>query len=514
MTVAQLTAKVAVIGVDKAKGQLHSLGQGIKNVASSAAVAGTALAGVAIAAGVMGLAVKTAIDYDSQVRGLAGYSKNAEELRAQLARLKEIAKLPGLGMSEVRSGVLNLEAAGFSANQAEESLKAFGNALALVGRGKADLDGVVRALGQIASKGVVSAEEINQIAERVPQIRKALKGAFGTAVTEDIQKMGISGKKAVMMIVDEMAKLPKMTSGALVSFENFTDAIQEALLPLGRGLLDIFEGVTAGGGGLMQYFSNIVKSIGETFSALAESGILTDFVKELFGDIGGEGDIGDGFMMFVANVMAFLTEFPKVVRDTIKQVTYHSQMGILRLVATLSNIAASIPFMANTDFALAADGYGMAADAREAMGMGDMENGDMDAAAKSYYARMKAAKAAHDALPKGMVYGNGATGGEEDSTAKTKVESILGKIADNTKDTADQLTLRRQTLGGGGLGSLGVTSAEMAGGGTVPTDLKFGDFMGGGGGLIPAGTDLERAIRRMMRDESRKAGGQGSMKRF
>jgi hypothetical protein len=43
----------------------------------------------------------------------------------------------------------------------------------------------------------------------------------------------------------------------------------------------------------------------------------------------------------------------------------------------------------------------------------------------------------------------------------------------------------------------------------------MGDFFGGGNnGLIPAGTELERSVRRIMRDEARKNGTPGIMKRF
>jgi tape measure domain-containing protein len=508
MTVAELTAKVAIIGVDKAKGQLKQLSDGLKSVASSAAVTGTAMAGLAIGAGAVGVAIKTAIDYDSQVRGLAGYSRNAQELEAQLARLKEIAKLPGLGLNEVRQGVLNMEAAGFSAQEAEANLMAFGNALGLVGKGKAELNGVTTALTQIASKGQLSAEEVNQLAERVPQVRMAIKKAFGTSSAEEITKMGYSGKQAVMMITAEMAKLPKMSQSALTSWENLTDGLQAALLPVGRGILDLFSAAEAGGGGLLEYITNVAKSIGEVFSAMATSGVFTDFVKELFGDIGEGGDVGEGFARFAANIMAFLVEFPKVVRDTIKQVVFHAQLGIMRLVATLANIASKIPFIKNTDFAKGATGFGMAADAREAMGPGDLEGGNIGAKADEYYNRIMGYKR-EQGLPPGLQFGGPVT---DDGGSKSPVEAILGKIADNTKEAADQLSLRRQTLGGGAMGALGVSSAEMAGG--ASSAVRFGDFMGGGGGLIPAGTDLERAIRRMVRDEGRKGGGPGLMKRF
>jgi hypothetical protein len=93
------------------------------------------------------------------------------------------------------------------------------------------------------------------------------------------------------------------------------------------------------------------------------------------------------------------------------------------------------------------------------------------------------------------------------------VSSLLGQIANNTKTTAEALTLRRETLGGGQLGQMGVTAAEMAGGNGGP--FRFGDFMGGGNrGLIPAGTELERAVRSVIRDEARRNGTPGIMKRF
>jgi hypothetical protein len=93
------------------------------------------------------------------------------------------------------------------------------------------------------------------------------------------------------------------------------------------------------------------------------------------------------------------------------------------------------------------------------------------------------------------------------------IGGILGKIADNTKTTADALTLRRETLGGGQLGQMGVTAGELAVGGGG--GIRMGDFFGGGNnGLIPAGTELERSVRRIMRDEARKNGTPGIMRRF
>lgn len=182
-------------------------------------------------------AVKVARDMDSLKRGLTAVAGSSEEAEKQLVRLKEVAKLPGLGFQEAIEGSVRLQAAGINARLAERSLMAFGNALATVGKGKAELDGVTLALSQIQSKGKVSAEEINQIAERVPQIRKVMIQAFGTADTEILQKAKLTSQEFIETVVGALEKLPKVTSGVQNDFENFQDTINAGLNELGKAVL-------------------------------------------------------------------------------------------------------------------------------------------------------------------------------------------------------------------------------------------------------------------------------------
>lgn len=152
-------------------------------------------------------------------------------------RLREVAKLPGLGFREAIQGSIRLQAVKLNAQLSERALASFGNALATVGKGKADLDGVTLALTQIVSKGKVSAEEINQIAERVPQIREAMKAAFGTADTEVLQKQNLAPEKFIEGIVAQLEKLPQASGGAQNAWENFTDSFDQAMVTLGGPLL-------------------------------------------------------------------------------------------------------------------------------------------------------------------------------------------------------------------------------------------------------------------------------------
>jgi tape measure domain-containing protein len=183
---------------------------------------------------------KTALDADVKMdslrRGLISVSGSAEIADAELKRLEESAKLPGLGFAEAVEGSVRLQAAGISADTARRALEGFGAALAEVGKGKADLDGVTLALSQIASKGKVSAEEINQLAERVPQIRVIMQEAFGTADTEVLQKAKIGSQQFIEEITERAHAHAKVMAGIRDDLDNTADTAERAMARIGKAL--------------------------------------------------------------------------------------------------------------------------------------------------------------------------------------------------------------------------------------------------------------------------------------
>lgn len=254
--------------------------------------------GITVPAVAAGAAViKAAADMDSLKCGLTAVAGSSEEAEKQLVRLKEVAKLPGLGFREAIQGSINLQAAGFSATLAERSLKAFGNALATVGKGKSELDGVGLALSQIASKGKISAEEINQLNERVPQIRAAMKAAFGTADTEVLQKAGIGAQEFVERVVAQLEKLPQVTGGVKNAFENLTDAVEQSavrvgnkLIPTVEKILPKLESMAVGVADLVDGFTNLPGPIQNTAIAmgtlLIAAGPVAGVIGKTVGAIG------------------------------------------------------------------------------------------------------------------------------------------------------------------------------------------------------------------------------------
>jgi tape measure domain-containing protein len=257
----QLDGAVPVSTFEKLKSNLGNIGSSMRDLGLGLTASVTApIVGLATAA------IKSASDLQSLEIGLKAVTKEAGPLQGQLARLQEVAKLPGLGFKEAVQGSINLQAAGFSATTAERALSAFGNALATVGKGRDDLSGVITALSQIASKGKVSAEEINQLAERLPQVRVAIKAAFGEGLIDakDFEKAGITSQEFVDKLIREFEKLPKATGGFRNEMENMKDAAEQTLAALGRILLPVAESVVKA----MQPMAAFAKDAAEQFAKL------------------------------------------------------------------------------------------------------------------------------------------------------------------------------------------------------------------------------------------------------
>jgi len=553
MTVAELTAKISVVGEAAAVRALQRVGQSARSVGEAIRTAADATRLFEIAQNSMASVsgVQAAMAYDSQVRGLAAYAKNAQELQTQLGRLQEIAKLPGLGLKEVRGGVLQLEAAGLSAQTAERAMMAFGNALALAGRGKSDLEGAMLQLSQMASAGKLAGDELNVIAERVPQIRQVLKAAFGTASTEEINKMGLSINQIIEKMVVGLEQLPKASAGAITTMENLQDSLEQAFLPIGRGILDIFSSAEGGTMRLIERVAEMGKQIGEVFSAIGKSGVIQDFLNRVIGAFGPGGNFQQAMINVAANLLAFFAQLPRILQelgpaimtfftDIAYNVRAFFENTFGNVLDNIDKIVKEIEKQFTALFGKFKDmkifGQPLIEDPSGVLAQGGGAGGLLpppetkrpqwpyrtprfpmpsagavpDLAAE--YGRMIREMLGPQGLPPGMIYGGRqGTGGIGGSS----ISNMLQQIANNTRTTADALTLRRETLGGGQLGQLGVTAAELSGSYSTSSSLNMGDFFGGGNrGLIPAGTELERSIRSIIRDEARKNGTPGIMRRF
>jgi tape measure domain-containing protein len=225
-----------------------------------------------------------AVNFDRLMRGLEAVAGSSQEAQRQFERLKEVAKAPGLGLPEAIEGSIRLQSAGISAKTAERALKAFGTALATVGRGKAELDGVTMALTQIQAKGKVSAEEINQLAERLPQIRRAMEAAFGTSNTEVLQKMGLRSEQFIEAVITQFEKLKPISGSISNDLENVGDKITIAFASAGRVLMPFVREILPRISQMLDQIIPMFDRLANVTEGMGKSGGLKAFAQTLVGD--------------------------------------------------------------------------------------------------------------------------------------------------------------------------------------------------------------------------------------
>lgn len=216
--------------------------------------------------------------FETNISALAMYQTTLVGTSNQLQRLRTLSLEPGLSLDQVLKGVTYLEAAGFSAKVSERAIKEFGNALALAGKGSEDLAGVQLALGQIKSKGIISAEEINQIAERVPQVRAAIVKAFGTGNTKALQEMQIPATEFITKVTDQLAKLQRAPRTIASTLKNVTDSFKYSNIIIGKGFNDLIN-ASAGFNNFKLFFENL-KQISIEFSSVLTGLSKSDAYKE------------------------------------------------------------------------------------------------------------------------------------------------------------------------------------------------------------------------------------------
>lgn len=222
--------------MDAAQAKLEKFGAAAAKVGTFLTAAVT-LPIVAVGTG----AVRAFADIQKLKLGLEAVTGSAAEAEKQFGRLKEIAKLPGLGLEEAAKGTITLQVIGFEAAKAERAMLGFGNAVATVGKGKAEFERAIYGLSQLANTDFPLGEDLNIIKDAIPQVVPLLKEAFGTARTDDLQKLGITSARVVDAIIDGLEKLPPATGGIAGAFENMSDAVKNNAAMLGQEIDKVFD---------------------------------------------------------------------------------------------------------------------------------------------------------------------------------------------------------------------------------------------------------------------------------
>lgn len=203
--------------------------------------------------GVIGMTVKLAATNEQTELAFTSLLGSAEKAQAFLDDMRTFAASSPFEFTDLTNAARRMLALGFSAEQIKPMLTAVGDAVAAMGGGKEMIDGVVLALGQMQAKGKVSAQEMNQLAERGIPAWEMLAKSMGISIPEAMKKSeqgAIDSTTAINAIVTGMQdkfggmmdKQAKTTAGR---WSNLVDTLTQlavkfgdAYLPLVNDLID------------------------------------------------------------------------------------------------------------------------------------------------------------------------------------------------------------------------------------------------------------------------------------
>lgn len=208
-----------------------------------------------------GQAYKDFAELEKLEKGLTRYGESLEKVR-------EIAKLPNIGIFDGAKSLISLKAMKLNSDLATRSIKAFANAITDAGGSAIDLEPALINLRQFVATKHINQVDLRQLAARMPQTYDAFEAAFGTQDVEKLnQKMAKIGVQAfIEKFVTELEKIPKAGGGAATAMEQLSDSFTIFSASVGKSIENSLEV-----SGFIKELSELLDGASESFDKLDPS---------------------------------------------------------------------------------------------------------------------------------------------------------------------------------------------------------------------------------------------------
>lgn len=213
---------------------------GFASVAKAAAAAVASIGIAKAAKDFAGFALSTASAAETTEISFTTMLGSAEAAQQMIAQLSDFAAKTPFELSGLQGATRQLLAYGFQAEEIIPMLTAVGDATSALGTGQAGIESVTRALGQMQTRGKVSAEEMLQLTEAGIPAWEYLAEAIGTDTAGAMQKVtdgAVSASQGIEAITTGMERdfggMMEAQSKTLTGImSNLSDAIERPLMTL------------------------------------------------------------------------------------------------------------------------------------------------------------------------------------------------------------------------------------------------------------------------------------------
>jgi tape measure domain-containing protein len=283
--------------------------------------------------------IKAAGDIESLTLALKSQLGSSEAAAAELDKLTEAAKNPGLGVEQAVRGSVRLQGVGLAAEEARETLIQMGNAIAATGGSAQELDNVTRQFAQMISKGRVLQEDVSILSENMPGLAQLMQKAFGTQSVEAIREMGVGGKEFVQRITEAAKELPRVEGGIKNGIGNAMDSLKQSAAKVGLAINTAFD-VT----GLIESFSGGLLAAANAFASL-DSGVQK-LILSLAGIVIATGPVVSAFGAIKQFAGTFVSIWANVLSSVKAGITAFKALDTAMKLTVIGGLIAAVGLLA------------------------------------------------------------------------------------------------------------------------------------------------------------------------
>lgn len=266
-SMAAASASVQSFGADVTKAANMSTAASAASMASGSKLKGlyTTLAGTAVTAGIA-MGTKMAGSLEQTTVAFTGLLGSAEKADAFIREMQAFAAETPFTFAGLAGSTQQLLALGQTTEETMETLRTVGDAVAAMGGGEENIQGVIRAMSQMTGTGKLLAQDLNQISQNLPTVQRVqifdvLAEKLGKTREEivSMQEAGeITAEQGIDALLTVMTELPgaagamerqsRTLMGVLSSlkdqlgvataegFEPLASAIRDTIFPLLQNL--------------------------------------------------------------------------------------------------------------------------------------------------------------------------------------------------------------------------------------------------------------------------------------
>jgi tape measure domain-containing protein len=259
---------------DRATGKFNNFIGQLDKASGKIAGMGTILSGFSAGMAAVGLgALKAAGEFQQTGIAFTTMLGSAERAKAFLDEMQDFAAATPFEFPDLVDASRRLLALGFTAQQVKPMLTTVGDAVAGLGLGAQGIDRITLALGQMQSKGKVSAQEMNQLAESGIGAWQMVADKIGTTIPEAMKKAEagtISAAVAIPAILEGMTKkfggmMDQQSKTMLGQISTLKDEFGFIVRDFGTALMPVAESIITA----LKAVLPAVKSVAQSFAELS-----------------------------------------------------------------------------------------------------------------------------------------------------------------------------------------------------------------------------------------------------